>query len=85
MAGILEFKTKSLEEYAVLIFELTNYTGKEVIQILNKDDRIILPLFIKAVTFYSFKLLINTSIKSSSWNTKFSIPELSFILKSFYQ
>lgn len=38
---ILEFKTKSLEEYAVLIFELTNYTGKEVIQILNKDDKVI--------------------------------------------
>ena len=35
------FKTKSLEEYAVLIFELTNYTGKEVIQLLNKDDKVI--------------------------------------------
>lgn len=35
------FKTKSLEEYAVLIFELTNYTGKEVIQILSKDDKIV--------------------------------------------
>ena len=38
---IFSFKTKSLEEYAVLIFELTNYTGKEVIQILNKDDKVI--------------------------------------------
>ena len=38
---IFDFKTKSLEEYAVLIFELTNYTGKEVIQILNKDDKVI--------------------------------------------
>ena len=35
------FKTKSLEEYAVLIFELTNYTGKEVVQILNKEDKVI--------------------------------------------
>ena len=34
-------KTKSLEEYAVLIFELTKYTGKEVIQILNKDDKVV--------------------------------------------
>ena len=37
----IAFKTKSLEEYAVLIFELTNHTGKEVIQILNKDDKAI--------------------------------------------
>ncbi len=38
---VLGFKTKSLEEYAVLIFELTNYTGKEVIQILDKDDKVV--------------------------------------------
>ena len=37
----LSFKTKSLEEYAVLIFELTDYTGKEVIQILNKEDKVV--------------------------------------------
>ena len=36
-----KIKTKSLEEYSVLIFELTNFTGKEVIQILNKDDKVI--------------------------------------------
>ena len=37
----LAFKTKSLEEYSVLIFELTNYTGNEVIQLLSKDDKIV--------------------------------------------
>ncbi len=37
----LSFKTKSLEEYAVLIFELTNHTGKEVIQILSKEDKVV--------------------------------------------
>ena len=36
-----EFKTKSLEEYAVLIFELTKFTGKEIIQILNKNDQVL--------------------------------------------
>ena len=36
-----KIKTKSLEEYSVLIFELTNFTGKEVIQILNKDDKVV--------------------------------------------
>ena len=37
----LNFKTKSLEEYSILIFELTKHTGKEVIQILNKDDKVV--------------------------------------------
>ena len=37
----LGLKTKSLEAYAVLIFELINYTGKEVIQILNKEDNVV--------------------------------------------
>ena len=35
------FSTKSLEEYAVLIFELTQFSGKEVIQILNSEDKVV--------------------------------------------
>ena len=38
---IFNLKTKSLEEYSILIFELTDYKGNEVIQILNKDDKVI--------------------------------------------
>lgn len=37
----LILKTKSLEEYSILIFELTKHTGKEVIQLLSKDDKVV--------------------------------------------
>ncbi len=36
-----KIKTKSLEEYSVLIFELAKHTGKEVIQIITKEDKVI--------------------------------------------
>jgi uncharacterized protein (DUF2141 family) len=37
----ISFRTKSLEEYSILIIELTQHTGKEVIQILDKNDAIV--------------------------------------------
>ena len=36
-----KIQTKSLEEYSVLIIELTQYTGKEIVQIITKDDKVV--------------------------------------------
>lgn len=47
------FTVKSLEEYSRLIFNLKNHTGKEVVQILDKDDKIVrqAPVSNGSVTF----------------------------------
>lgn len=37
----ISFRTKSLEEYSILIIELTQHTGKEIIQIIDKNDAVI--------------------------------------------
>lgn len=38
---IFEFRTKSLEDYSILIFELKQHTGKEIVQILDKSDKVV--------------------------------------------
>jgi hypothetical protein len=37
----MQFTIKSLEQYATLIFEIVNYTGREVVQILDMNDKVI--------------------------------------------
>jgi uncharacterized protein (DUF2141 family) len=37
----ITLKTKSLEEYSILILELSQHTGKEIVQLLNKEDIVI--------------------------------------------
>lgn len=74
---IFKIKTKSLEEYSVLIFELSKYTGKEVIQIITKDDKVIKQLpateqkikfeHIKPDTYYA-RLFIDEN-GNGKWDT----------------
>ena len=74
---VFKIKTKSLEEYSVLIFELSKYTGKEVIQIITKDDKVIKQLpateqkikfeHIKPDTYYA-RLFIDEN-GNGKWDT----------------
>jgi hypothetical protein len=56
-AETIGFRTKSLEEYSVLIVELTQHIGKEVIQIVDKNDKVVkeLPAIENKVKFEYMK------------------------------
>ena len=72
-----KIKTKSLEEYSVLIFELTNFTGKEIIQLINKNDKVVRQQpateakvkfeYIKPDTYYA-RLFIDEN-SNGKWDT----------------
>ena len=71
------FRTKSLEEYSILIVELTQHTGKEVIQIVDKNDKVVKELpatenkvkfeYMKPDTYYA-RLFIDEN-GNGKWDT----------------
>ena len=71
------FRTKSLEEYSILIVELIQHTGKEVIQIVDKNDKVVKELpatenkvkfeYMKPDTYYA-RLFIDEN-GNGKWDT----------------
>lgn len=65
---IVNITTKPLEQYSSLILNLTEVTGNEVVQLLDKDDKVIREIALSDTTA---DLISSVSIKQSSAVLKF--------------